>query len=204
MKIFCIGRNYAEHAKELGNAIPTEPLIFMKPPTALLKPRCDFYLPDFSENVQHELELVLRICKNGKHIAPKFAYKYYDQITVGIDFTARDLQNKLKDKGSPWEIAKGFDGSAPTGEFIPLADARNEAGNISFSMFKNDVLVQKGNTSDLIFGFDVLVCYLSRFFTLQQGDLIFTGTPEGVSKVVQGDVLRAQIGERELLVCQVR
>jgi acylpyruvate hydrolase len=203
MKIFCIGRNYAEHARELGNAIPTEPLVFMKPPTALLKSPCDFYMPDFSDNVQHEIELVLRISKNGKHIAEKFAHKYYDHIGIGIDFTARDLQNKLKDKGSPWEIAKAFDGSAPIGEFMPLANFA-DLSNIDFSMTRNGQTVQQGNTRDLIFSFDVLVSYLSRYFTLQQGDLIYTGTPEGVGKVAIGDDLRGYINGQELLQCTVK
>jgi acylpyruvate hydrolase len=203
MKIFCIGRNYAEHARELGNAIPTEPLVFMKPPTALLKSPCDFYMPDFSDNVQHEIELVLRISKNGKHIAEKFAHKYYDHIGIGIDFTARDLQNKLKEKGSPWEIAKAFDGSAPIGEFMPISNFA-DLSNIDFSMTRNGQTVQQGNTRDLIFSFDVLVSYLSRYFTLQQGDLIYTGTPEGVGKVAIGDDLRGYINGQELLQCTVK
>lgn len=203
MKIFCIGRNYAKHAKELGNDVPTEPIVFMKPPTALLKSPCDFYLPDFSNNVQHEVELVLRVCKNGKHIAEKFAHKYYDQITVGIDITARDLQNKLKNEGSPWEICKGFDGSAPLGEFLLLSELNSSLDNINFSLTKNGQQVQIGNTRDLIFSFDVLISYISNYFTLQQGDLIFTGTPEGVGKIAVGDDLRAFIGERELLRCKV-
>ena len=156
MKIFCIGRNYAKHAKELGNDVPTEPIVFMKPSTALLKSPCDFYLPDFSDNVQHEVELVLKISKNGKHIAEKFAHKYYDQITVGIDITARDLQNKLKNQGSPWEISKGFDGSAPLGEFISLSHA-GQLNEIPFSLTKNGQQVQVGSTRDLIFSFDVLI-----------------------------------------------
>lgn len=203
MKIFCIGRNYAEHARELGNAVPTEPLVFMKPPTALLKSPCDFYMPDFSDNVQHEIELVLRISKNGKQIAEKFAHKYYDHIGIGIDFTARDLQNKLKEKGSPWEIAKSFDGSAPIGEFIPIADLP-DLHNIAFSLTRNGQTVQTGNTGDLLFSFDVLVSYLSRYFTLQQGDLVYTGTPDGVAKVAIGDDLRGYINGREMLHCMVR
>lgn len=203
MKIFCIGRNYAEHVKELGNTIPTEPLIFMKPPTALLKSPCDFYIPDFSNNIHHEIELVLRISKNGKHIAQNFAHKYYDHIGIGIDFTARDLQNKLKEKGNPWEIAKGFDGSAPIGEFIPIAELPN-LNNIDFSMTRNGQIQQQGNTRNLIFSFDVLVSHISRYFTLQQGDLIYTGTPEGVSKVEAGDELRGYINGREMLRCNIK
>lgn len=202
MKIFCIGRNYAEHAKELGNAVPTSPIVFCKPSTALITDGKPFYHPNFSDNIHHEIELVLRICKNGKAIDPKFAHKYYDQITVGIDFTARDLQNKLKDKGQPWEIAKAFDGSAPVGTFIPLSEIADTT-NIEFSMTKNEAVVQHGFTRDLIFSFDTLISYISRFFTLQQGDLIFTGTPEGVSQVKIGDNLEGFIGDRKLLSCKV-
>ncbi len=202
MKIFCIGRNYAKHAKELGNDLPTEPIVFCKPPTALLNDGKPFYHPNFSENIHHEIELVLRVCKNGKAIDPKFAHKYYNQITVGIDFTARDWQNKLKDKGQPWEIAKAFDGSAPVGSFIPLSEIE-DMSNIEFSMTKNEQVVQHGFTRDLIFSFDELVSYISRFFTIQPGDLIFTGTPEGVSQVKIGDNLEGFIGNRKLLSCKV-
>jgi len=202
MKIFCIGRNYAKHAKELGNDLPTEPIVFCKPPTALLNDGKPFYHPNFSENIHHEIELVLRVCKNGKTIDPKFAHKYYNQITVGIDFTARDWQNKLKDKGQPWEIAKAFDGSAPVGSFIPLSEIE-DMSNIEFSMTKNEQVVQHGFTRDLIFSFDELVSYISRFFTIQPGDLIFTGTPEGVSQVKIGDNLEGFIGNRKLLSCKV-
>ena len=202
MKIFCIGRNYAKHAKELGNDLPTEPIVFCKPPTALLNDGKPFYHPNFSENIHHEIELVLRVCKNGKAIDPKFAHKYYNQITVGIDFTARDWQNKLKDKGQPWEIAKAFDGSAPVGSFIPLSEIE-DMSNIEFSMTKNEQVVQHGFTRDLIFSFDELVSYISRFFTIQPGDLIFTGTPEDVSQVKIGDNLEGFIGNRKLLSCKV-
>ncbi|MBP6665294.1 MAG: fumarylacetoacetate hydrolase family protein [Chitinophagales bacterium] len=202
MKIFCIGRNYAKHVKELGNDLPTEPIVFCKPPTALLNDGKPFYHPNFSENIHHEIELVLRVCKNGKAIDPKFAHKYYNQITVGIDFTARDWQNKLKDKGQPWEIAKAFDGSAPVGSFIPLSEIE-DMSNIEFSMTKNEQVVQHGFTRDLIFSFDELVSYISRFFTIQPGDLIFTGTPEGVSQVKIGDNLEGFIGNRKLLSCKV-
>lgn len=202
MKIFCIGRNYAEHAKELGNAVPTSPIVFCKPSTALITDGKPFYHPSFSDNIHHEIELVLRVCKNGKAIDPKFAHKYYDQITVGIDFTARDLQNKLKDKGQPWEIAKAFDGSAPVGTFIPLSEIADTT-NIEFSMTKNGAVAQHGFTSDLIFSFDTLISYISGFFTLQQGDLIFTGTPEGVSQVKIGDNLEGFIGDRKLLSCKI-
>lgn len=201
MKIFCIGRNYAKHAKELGNDLPTEPLVFCKPETALVKNNGNFYLPDFSKDVHHEVEIVLRVCKQGKHIAEKFAHKYVDQMTVGIDFTARDLQNKLRKEGNPWEIAKGFDGSAPIGTFVPLSDIN---APIAFSLTKNDQIVQQGNTTDLIFPFSRLIAHISIYFTLQQGDLIFTGTPEGVGSVAIGDTLKAFIGNDCLLQCAVK
>ncbi|HNI44222.1 MAG TPA: fumarylacetoacetate hydrolase family protein [Chitinophagales bacterium] len=201
MKIFCIGRNYAKHAKELGNDLPTEPLVFCKPETALVKNNGNFYLPDFSKDVHHEVEIVLRVCKQGKHIAEKFAHKYIDQMTVGIDFTARDLQNKLRKEGNPWEIAKGFDGSAPIGTFVPLPDIDTP---IEFSLTKNDQIVQQGNTTDLIFPFSRLIAHISIYFTLQQGDLIFTGTPEGVGSVQIGDTLKAFIGDECLLQCAVK
>lgn len=201
MKIFCIGRNYAKHAKELGNDLPTEPLVFCKPETALVKNNGHFYLPDFSKDVHHEVEIVLRVCKQGKHIAEKFAHKYIDQMTVGIDFTARDLQNKLRKEGNPWEIAKGFDGSAPIGTFVPLSDINMP---IEFSLTRNDQIVQQGNTTDLIFPFSRLIAHISIYFTLQQGDLIFTGTPEGVGSVQIGDTLKAFIGNECLLQCAVK
>lgn len=203
MKIFCIGRNYAQHAKELGNAIPDEPIIFAKPPTALLKDGAPFYHPDFSDDIHHEAEIVLRIAKNGKHIDPKFAHKYYNHLTIGIDFTARDLQSRLKTKGHPWEIAKGFDGSAPIGQFVALSTLP-AVNNIGFTLLKNGQLVQNGNTANLLFDFDTLISYISKFFTLQQGDLIFTGTPEGVGRVQIGDVLEGFIGEQKLLHCEVK
>ncbi|OWY21836.1 FAA hydrolase family protein [Sphingobacteriales bacterium UPWRP_1] len=202
MKIFCVGRNYAEHAKELGNAVPDEPIIFSKPPTAVLKDGAPFYLPDFSADVHHEAEIVLRVAKNGKHIDPKFAHKYYDHLTIGIDFTARDLQSKLKAKGQPWEIAKGFDGSAPVGQFVALSTLP-PVNSIEFTLLKNGHPVQKGNTANLLFAFDVLIAYISKFFTLQQGDLIFTGTPEGVGRVQIGDHLEGFIGNHKLLDCKI-
>jgi len=202
MKIFCVGRNYAEHAKELGNAVPDEPIIFSKPPTALLKDGAPFYLPDFSEDIHHEAEIVLRVAKNGKHIEPKFAHKYFDHLTIGIDFTARDLQSKLKAKGHPWEIAKGFDGSAPVGQFVAL-NTLPPVNNIEFTLLKNGEPVQKGNTANLLFSFDVLIAYISKFFTLQQGDLIFTGTPQGVGRVHIGDHLEGYIGDQKLLDCKI-
>jgi acylpyruvate hydrolase len=204
MKIICIGRNYAAHAAELNNPIPETPLIFMKPDTAVLKDGKAFYHPDFSNDIHHEIELVLRISKSGKKIEPEFAHKYYDQITVGIDLTARDLQSKCKEKGHPWEIAKAFDHSAVLGEFIPLSELKNENGHYDFSMTKNGQTVQKGNSSNMLTSFDQMISYVSQFFTLQVGDLIFTGTPEGVSKIEIGDVLEGFIADRKLLHCEVK
>lgn len=204
MKIFCVGRNYAEHAKELNNPIPKRPLIFCKLPSSLLINNKPFYHPDFSKEIHYELELVLKVCKNGKNIAERFAHKYYEQITVGIDFTARDLQRELKAKGHPWEIAKAFDFSAPLGEFIPIKEAADSVDNIEFSLLKNGEIAQKGHTKDLLFSFDRLISYLSKYFIIQQGDLIFTGTPAGVAPVVIGDKLEGFIGDRKLLNCEVR
>ncbi|MEZ4886963.1 MAG: fumarylacetoacetate hydrolase family protein [Chitinophagales bacterium] len=203
MKIFCIGRNYAEHAKELNNPVPKKPLIFSKPQTALVRENRPFFYPEFSNDIHHEIELVIKISKLGKHIAPKFAHKYYNEITLGIDFTARDLQNELKAKGQPWLLAKGFDGSAPVGKWLPIEEVR-DVNNIDFSMTKNGETVQAGNTKDLLFTFDYLITYLSQFFTLQKGDLIFTGTPEGVGPVAIGDRLEGFLGEQKLLECDIK
>lgn len=187
MKIFCVGRNYSEHAKELNNEIPEAPVIFMKPPTAILKGK-DFYIPEFSSDVHYECELVYRVCKNGKHIEPQFAGKYIDAITVGIDFTARDVQANQKKKGLPWEIAKAFDNSAVVGEFTPISELPDNQ-SVKFNMQKNATDVQIGDSANMIYPIAELVAYLSKFFTLQQGDLIFTGTPAGVGPVAIGDVL---------------
>lgn len=192
MKIFCVGRNYALHAKELGNAIPENPVIFMKPPTALLKDNKPFYLPEFSNQMEYEAEVVLRVGKNGKHIAEKFAKNYISHIALGIDFTARDVQNQLKEKKLPWELAKAFDHSAVLGnmiEYETLADKEN----VLFSLKKNKETVQTGNTADMLFSFDKLISYISTYFTLQTGDLIYTGTPEGVGSVKVGDVLNGYL-----------
>lgn len=202
MKIFCIGRNYAEHAKELRNDLPDEPLVFMKPPTAVLMDDKPFYHPEFSENIHHELELVLKVSKNGKHITPEFASSYYEEIGLGIDFTARDVQDKLKTKGHPWELAKGFDNSAVVGKFVSKESL--DVDNIQFTLLKNGTIQQKGSTQDLIFDFNTLIVYISKFFTLQKGDLIYTGTPAGVSKVNIGDVLEGSIGETKLLHCEIK
>lgn len=202
MKILCIGRNYGLHAKELGNEIPEKPVIFCKPDTALLKNNEPFYLPSFSQDVHYEAELVVRIDKIGKSIAPQFAHKYYSHITLGIDFTARDLQSELKSKGLPWELSKAFDNSAVIGEFIAL-DNRN-IQDINFELEKNGQIVQQGHTKDMIFKVDEIISFISHFFTLKTGDLIFTGTPAGVGKVEIGDKLIARLEGRELLNVDIK
>jgi len=202
MKIFCVGRNYGEHAKELGNAVPENPVIFSKPDTALIKEGGPFYLPDFSTDVHHEVELVIKISKNGKNIQEKFASTYYNEIGLGIDFTARDLQTKLKEKGLPWELAKGFDGSAPLGKFKNVHEL--DLANTLFSLKKNDVIVQEGNSKDMIFDFNKIISFISTYFTLKTGDLIYTGTPAGVSKVTVGDKLEGFIGNELMLSCEVK
>jgi len=184
MKIICIGRNYSEHAKELKNELPDKPIVFIKPQTAILKDNKDFYLPPWSNDMHYETEVVLKVCKQGKYVEEKFAGKYFSEVTVGIDFTARDLQAQQKAKGLPWEIAKAFDHSAVLGEF-----RKPKFKNINFSMNLNGVETQKGNTGDAIFSFEKIIAYASQFFTLQQGDLIFTGTPAGVGPVKIGDRL---------------
>ena len=202
MKIFCIGRNYVKHAEELGNEIPTEPLVFMKPSTALIKKNRPFFIPEFTKDVHYELEVVLRLKKHGKHIQPEFAMEYIDGLTLGIDFTARDLQKKLKEKGHPWEKAKAFDGSAPVGKFLPI-DEIKDLNHLAFSLVKNDVTVQEGNTSRMIFSFADIISHVSQYFTLNKGDLIFTGTPEGVGPVQIGDVLTAQLGKDRVLKTKI-
>lgn len=192
MKIICIGRNYAEHTKELKNEVPTEPVFFMKPDTALLKDGEAFYYPDFTKNLHHEIEVVIKINRVGKHIEEQFAHKYYDEIGLGIDFTARDLQAKCKEKGLPWEKAKAFDGSAPIGKFIKK-DQLNNLSNISFELKINGETRQTGNTKDLLFSFDQIISYVSKFVTLKVGDLIYTGTPEGVGPVKIGDKLQGYL-----------
>ncbi len=190
MKIICIGRNYSEHAKELKNEIPDKPVVFLKPQTALLKDNKPFYYPEWTTDLHYETEVVLKVCKQGKYIEEKFAHKYFDEVSVGIDFTARDLQSQQKAKGLPWEIAKAFDGSAVLGSIRKLGELGNwETAGISFSMNLNGAEVQKGNTKDMIFSFDKIIAYASQFFTLQTGDLIYTGTPAGVGPVKIGDRL---------------
>ena len=204
MRIFCIGRNYVEHIQELNNEKPDDPVIFTKPDTALIRNNGPFYYPDFSKDIHHEVELVLRISKEGKNIEEKFAHKYYDSIGVGIDFTARDLQTKAKEKGLPWDIAKGFNGSAPLSEkFIPVSDFKN-LKDINFSLQIDGKLKQQGNTSLMLFNFDFIISYLSKFFTLRTGDYIFTGTPKGVGAVTVGNVLSAYIENEKLLEFEVK
>lgn len=203
MKILAIGRNYAEHIAELNNERPDEPVIFTKPDTAVLKNNQPFYYPDFSKDIHHEVELVLKISKEGKNIQEKFAHKYYDEIGVGIDFTARDLQQKAKEKGLPWAIAKGFNGSAPISEFLPVTDFKN-LSDINFSLTIDGDLRQQGNTSLMLFSFDYMISYLSKFFTLKKGDLIFTGTPKGVGPVHIGNKVAAFIENEKLLEFEVR
>ena len=188
MKIICIGRNYGEHAKELGNALPEKPIIFLKPQTALLKDSKPFYIPEWSSDLHYETELVLKVCKQGKYIEEKFAYKYFDEVSVGIDFTARDLQSQQKAKGLPWEIAKAFDNSAVVGDMKKISES-DKAKGFRFHLLLNGTKVQDGNTDDMIFSFGKIIAYASQFFTLQVGDLIYTGTPAGVGAVKIGDRL---------------
>jgi acylpyruvate hydrolase len=202
MKIFCIGRNYTEHAKELNNAVPTKPVVFSKPPTALLIDNKPFYYPDFTKNLHHEVEIVLKINKNGRHIQPEFAHRYYEEIALGIDFTARDLQDELKAKSLPWELAKGFDGSAVLSKFYPLSHF--DKNNIQFKLTKNGVPVQQGSTRDLIFSFDTLISFISQYFTLQKGDLIYTGTPAGVGAVQVGDMLEGFLENQSVFSCEIK
>lgn len=204
MKIICVGRNYAAHAKELNNAVEAEPVIFLKPETALLPGRQPFFLPSFSQEIHYETELVVRINRVGKNIEERFAHRYYDEITVGIDFTARDLQQRLKNKGLPWELAKGFDGSAPLGDFIKLSELGKDVSNLTFNMELNGVNCQIGNTADMIFSVDRIIAFVSKHFTLKIGDLIFTGTPEGVGAVKAGDEIVAKLEGEKLLTVKVR
>lgn len=203
MKIICIGRNYTKHIEELNNERPDEPVVFMKPDSAILLKQHPFVIPEFSEDIHHELEVVVKINKVGKYIEPKFAHKYYDEISVGIDFTARDLQQKLKDKGLPWEKAKAFDGSAVIGDFVSKSDFKS-LDNLNFEMTNNGVTVQKGNTSFMLWKIDELIAYVSQFFTLKIGDIIFTGTPEGVAVVRPDDVLEGFLEGNKLFRIQVK
>jgi acylpyruvate hydrolase len=203
MKIICIGRNYVEHAHELNNNVPDEPIFFLKPDTAIIIKNRPFFYPEFSKNIHHEVELVLKISKNGRHIPEKFAHTYYNRIAVGLDFTARDIQDKHKQKGLPWEAAKAFDGSAPISSFVAL-DELVDKSNIKFSLLKNGELVQDGRSNLMIFSFDRIISYVSQFVTLKMGDLIFTGTPAGVGPIKVGDRLECFLEEKRMLKCDIK
>lgn len=198
MKIIAVGRNYAEHTHELNNPIPAAPVIFLKPDTALLKDNKPFYHPDFSEDVHHELEIVLKINKEGKHISEKFAANYYEEIALGVDFTARDIQSRHKEKGLPWELAKAFDNSAPVSHFVPKAKF-TDLYNLNFYLDVNGQRKQTGNTGHLLFSFEYIIAFVSRYITLKKGDLIFTGTPAGVGKVDVGDHLEGYLEGEKLI-----
>ena len=203
MKIFCVGRNYVAHAQELGNDLPDERVIFMKPKSALLQPHTPFYYPEFTNELHYECELVLRICKNGKYIQEKFASKYYDAVTVGIDFTARDIQDELKSKGLPWEKAKAWDNSAAIGKWVAFPDLKNKK-DINFGLYKNKELVQQGNSSEMNFDFDYIVSYISNYFSVNIGDLVFTGTPAGVGELVVGDEIEGFMEDDSLLKLEIK
>lgn len=198
MKIIAIGRNYAAHAKELNNPIPGSPVIFLKPDTAILKDNKPFYLPDFSSDIHYELEVVLKVCKEGKHISEKFASNYYEELGLGIDFTARDIQNAHKEKGLPWELAKAFDNSAAISNFVPKSGISN-IYDLDFELQINSQIRQSGNTRNILFSFEKIISFVSQYITLKKGDLIFTGTPEGVGQIHQGDKLEAWLSGQQLL-----
>lgn len=202
MKIICVGRNYIDHINELSNQKPESPVIFMKPDTSVLSREFPFVLPEFSSDIHYEVEVLVKICKVGKYISPKFAHKYYNQIGLGIDFTARDLQSELKAKGLPWEIAKGFDGSAVIGDFVDK-EQFDDVQNISFQLVKNGEVVQYGNTQDMLWKIDELVSYVSQFFTLKMGDIIFTGTPAGVGKIESADELEGFLEDTKMFTLRV-
>jgi len=202
MKLICIGRNYINHITELKNEKPSDPVVFIKPDTAILKKQ-PFFIPDYSKNIQHEVEVIVKINRVGKYIETKFAHKYYDHIGLGIDFTARDLQQKLKASGLPWEKAKAFDGSAVVGKWAPKSTFES-LENLSFSLKKNDVVVQSGNTQQMLWGIDAVIAYVSQFFTLKIGDIIFTGTPAGVGQVQAGDILKGYIENEEFFNIKVK
>lgn len=203
MKLICIGRNYADHIKELANERPKDPIIFIKPDSAVLPKEQDFYIPEFSENIQYEVEVLVKIKKVGKHINEKFAHTYYDEIGLGIDFTARDLQTRLKEKGLPWEKAKGFDGAAVIGAWLSKTDI-SDLNNLNFSLLKNGKEVQKGNTGSMLWQIDELISYISQFFMLKKGDIIFTGTPAGVGRVIANDYLSGILEGRELFTVKIK
>ncbi len=203
MKLICIGRNYADHIDELQNERPQEPVVFIKPDSAVLPKEQDFYIPEFSNEVQYEVEVLVKIKKVGKHIDPKFAHKYFDEISLGIDFTARDVQSNLKAKGLPWEKAKGFDGAAVIGKWMPK-DKYNNLCNLGFSLLKNGVFVQNGNTNLMLWNIDELIAHVSQYFMLKKGDVLFTGTPAGVGKVAQNDYLEGRIEGENIFTLNVR
>lgn len=203
MKIIAIGRNYAAHAKELNNPVPEKPVIFLKPDTALLKENKPFYIPDFSSDIHYELEVILKISKEGKHISEKFASGYYEEIGLGIDFTARDIQSAHKEKGLPWELAKAFDHSAAVSNFIPKQEIE-DIYNLGFKLNINNEIRQDGNTKNILFSFEKIIAFVSQYITLKKGDIIFTGTPEGVGRVNTGDKLEAWIEERKLLNFEIK
>ena len=203
MKIICIGRNYANHIAELQNEKPTEPVVFLKPDSAILLKQHPFVIPEFSDDVHHEIEIIVKINKVGKYIEPKFAHKYYEEIGLGIDFTARDVQSKLKEKGLPWEKAKAFDHSAVIGSFTSKKNYTS-LENINFELKSNGTTVQEGNTSLMLWKIDELIAYVSQYFTLKIGDIIFTGTPKGVAKVTEGDVLEGFIEGKSMFKIQIR
>ena len=203
MKLICIGRNYINHITELKNEKPSDPVVFIKPDTAILLKKQPFFIPDYSKNIQHEVEVIVKINRVGKYIETKFAHKYYDHIGLGIDFTARDLQQKLKASGLPWEKAKAFDGSAVVGKWAPKSTVES-LENLSFSLKKNDVVVQSGNTQQMLWGIDTVIAYVSQFFTLKIGDIIFTGTPAGVGQVQAGDILKGYIENEEFFNIKVK
>ena len=203
MKLICIGKNYLKHIKELDSERPLDPVVFLKPDSAILPEDQPFVIPDFSDNVHYEVEILVKIKKHGKHIDKKFVHKYYDEIGLGIDFTARDLQNNLKEKGLPWEKCKAFDGSALIGRWIDKSEL-GDLNNVTFSLVKNNKVVQLGNTSNMLWKIDEIIEYVSKYFTLKTGDIIFTGTPEGVGKVFAGDTLKGLIEETEMFSKKVK
>ncbi len=203
MKIICIGRNYTEHIMELANERPEEPVVFIKPDSSVLPKDQDFYIPEFTKNVHYEVEVLVKICKVGKHIDERFAHKYYDEIGLGIDFTARDLQTELKEKGLPWEKAKGFDGSAVIGKWLPKSNFK-DLNSLNFTLHKNEDLMQEGNTSLMLWKIDELIAYVSKFFTLKKGDILFTGTPAGVGKITTNDYLSGKLEGQELFSIKIK
>ncbi|PCJ96973.1 MAG: 2-hydroxyhepta-2,4-diene-1,7-dioate isomerase [Flavobacteriaceae bacterium] len=203
MKIICIGRNYVDHINELGNERPNEPVVFIKPDSSVLPKEQDFYIPEFSNDVQYEVEVLVKIKKVGKHIDEKFAHTYYDEVGLGIDFTARDLQSQLKAKGLPWEKAKGFDGAAVIGKWLPKTNFE-DLNKLNFSLRKNEELVQEGNTSLMLWKIDELIAHVSSYFMLKKGDVIFTGTPAGVGKISTNDYLSGKLGSEEMFTVKIK